>query len=291
MTRRLARGPAAGRPASASPGQLATGAPRSRRATTARRKRLRARRTARSTSQRVARTCWRRRRSGPSRSRSDRRRRRRRSRSVRHRPRRRGSELPALDRRQVLADRVQRVDVGARPQQRVASCRCLSSSVRPSAGTAISADAPPDSRTSRLLVRPRGTRRARAPAARPRSLAGGRHRMAARDALRIAIAARSRASTADRRGPPRTRAPSAVAAAARHRRRRLAGRQRRCTRGRRQSALVASARSTSAPASHGSDAPRGRWPADRVEARARDCVSACAWDRTRRRARSRRRIS
>ena len=57
-------------------------------------------------------------------------------------------EPAALDRREMLAHGIERVDVGA---ARAAAARCvarLSSSVRPSAGTAISADAPPDSSTS-----------------------------------------------------------------------------------------------------------------------------------------------
>ena len=98
--------------------------------------------------ERVGERGWRRPPSVPRRSRSGRRRRRRRSRACGTAPRGARREPAALDRRQMLAHRVQRVDVGARAQQLRRSSRRLSSSVSPSAGTAISADAPPDSSTS-----------------------------------------------------------------------------------------------------------------------------------------------
>ena len=63
-------------------------------------------------------------------------------------------EPAAFDRRQVLADGVERVNVGPRAKELDLWSPFLSSSVTPSAGTAINADAPPDSKTTSVSPGP-----------------------------------------------------------------------------------------------------------------------------------------
>ena len=103
---------------------------------------------------------------------------------------------------------------------RAVVCR-LSASVTPSAGTAISAEAPPDSSTSeRLVRRERRSERQRAPAGRLARV--GRHRMAAtrRTSKPDGTPVQSRPMTS----PWRSRPPSRRAAVAAHDRRGLARR-------------------------------------------------------------------
>ena len=204
--------------------------------------------------------------------------------SVRHAARDAGRQPSALDRRQVLAHRVQRVDVGAGAQQQsrrralVLEVECLSP-VQPSA---------PMRRltAARAVARRRAAHRAE-PGLAPGGLAAGAgFRMFAMmktsggvdgNGNRTDRPARRECS---RRVPPR---------GARHRRRRLAGRDDPRASGRRAS-RIERARGQSVR-----DRPHRYRPVTIARRSCRrlssECVSACAWDRTRQRARSRRRFS
>ena len=142
--------------------------------------------------------------------------------SVRHAARDAGRQPSALDRRRVLAHGVQRVDVGAGAQQRLRRRAACRRGRMPSAGAAISADAPPDSSTSSCAASGSASHRART--SRPARLAAGAgHRMARLTTTSGGSTAACATLDATTR-PPRTRAPSSALRGARHRRRRLAGR-------------------------------------------------------------------
>ena len=201
--------------------------------------------------------------SGPMRSRSDRRRRHPRCGACGHAAAAAAASHPPLiaDRclRTVLSAECRRLHAADSPWR-----RCLSSRVRPSAGTAISADAPPESSTSSRSSTPadagHGESANAGPPARLRFGTGWPAVRCSRCASGRRIVTRQLATTT----PPRSRSPRKFAAAAAMPAAALPAATSHTRSVRLRMATRASASSTSDSGINRTQSRPGRWPGDRV---------------------------